>query len=58
MIDHRLQNGGLFTFVVYINRCKYYNTGSDSKSARKLLYREIQSITESKKSNTFTFQPS
>jgi len=48
LIDLGLQNGGLFTFFIYINCiCKYYNKGFDSKLTRKLLYRE--STTKSKK---------
>ena len=56
LIDCGLQNGGLFTFFVYINSRKYYNKGFDSKLARKLLY--CESITKSKKTNAFIFQPS
>jgi len=47
LIDHCLQNGGFFTFLVYINCRKNYNEGSDSKLTHKLLY--CKSITKSKK---------
>jgi len=40
LIDHGLQNGGLFTFFVYINSRKYCNKGFDRKLTRKLLYCE------------------
>jgi len=40
LIDHGLQNGGLFTFFVFTNCCKYCNEGIDSKLMRKLLYSE------------------
>ena len=47
LIDHGLQNGGLFTFLVYINYHKYYNKRFDSKLTRKLPY--CESVTKSKK---------
>ena len=47
LIDHCLQNGGFFTFLVYINCRKNYNEGFDSKLTHKLLY--CKSITKSKK---------
>jgi len=40
LIDHGLQNGGLFTFFVYINSRKYCTKGFDRKLTRKLLYCE------------------
>jgi len=47
LIDHGLQNGGFFTFFVYINCRKYYNRGFDGKFTCKLLY--CESIKKSKK---------
>jgi len=47
LIDHGLQNGGFFTFFVYIKCRKYYNRGFDGKFTCKLLY--CESIKKSKK---------
>ena len=40
LIDHALQNGGLFPFFARINCPEYYNKGFGSKLTRKLLYYE------------------